>query len=1114
MKCPKCQSENREEARFCLECGEKLERKCPQCGKPFPFSAKFCDECGQRLGEIAKAETVATEARGERKYVTILFSDLSGYTAMTEKLDPEEVKEIMGRVFGEIAQVVAKYEGFIEKFIGDAVVAIFGVPRAHEDDPIRAIRAAQEIHDLVTAISPKLHDRVGRSLAMHSGINTGLVVAGELDPNKGSHGLLGDAINVASRLSSLAQAGEILVGRETHRQAEGHFVFETLDPVAVKGKSEEIQRYRVLSPKERPVTVHRFSGLRSDLIGRKAEMSQLEEAVRRLGEGKGTIISICGDAGTGKSRLVEEFRATLDLEEILWLEGNAYAYAQNISYFPFIDMLNRVWAIEEGDPPERVKEKLESNLEPLIGMSKDFVPYIGGLYALKYPEAEGVSPEFWKSRLFEAVSGVLGSLAHRQPTAICLQDLHWADPSTLDLLRFVMLESRLPALIILVYRPPFNLFSSHQMDSLGGTYEEIRLQDLSPSDVQNMMESLLRTQDIPQGLQKYVHGKVEGNPFYVEEIINSLIESGTLTHRGGAWNLARPIDESEVPPTVQGVVSARLDRLEKEMKRILQEASVIGRTFLYEILKRITRLREQMDGCLLGLERLDFIRSRTIQPELEYIFKHALTQEVVYNGLLKKDRQTLHGQIGLVMEEIFKGRLPEFYETLAYHYRHAESLLKMVDYLVKSGEKSLKRYAVEESHRSFAEAYDALARKENKTAEEKRLLIDLLIRWAFVFYYRGDFRELFDLLTTHVEMADSLADKALQGMFYGWFGFAMECRGRVRDSYKYLRRALELGEETGNERTIGYACTWLTWTCGHMGLLQEAESYGRRAQDSAARIPSEPYLYFKSLGGLGTVYYHRGDRKRTLEAGQALLDYGQRHGNIRCQVMGHMTSGRAYMIDGDFAAAASHAEEGIRISADPFYTLFSRMLLGGACLLLGDLEKAEEALGECVAFTEKFGCEGAGGLSRLFLGPLKAQRGDMGHGLRMVEAAQVEYLENGNKMSYAFSEFMLGRIYLGMVTTTGSMRLSTLARNAGFLIRHVPFAAQKAEGHLNKSLEVAREVGTKGATGVALLSMAQLHSAKGRKDRARECVSEAIGLFRQCDARNYLKQAEEVLASL
>jgi tetratricopeptide (TPR) repeat protein len=230
--------------------------------------------------------------------------------------------------------------------------------------------------------------------------------------------------------------------------------------------------------------------------------------------------------------------------------------------------------------------------------------------------------------------------------------------------------------------------------------------------------------------------------------------------------------------------------------------------------------------------------------------------------------------------------------------------------------------------------------------------------------------------------------------------------------------------------------------------------------------------------------------------------------------MGHLTSGRAYLIDGDFAAAADHFEDGIRMSADPFYTLFSKILLGFACLLHGDLEKAEEVLGESAAFTERFGCEGAGGMSRLLLGLLKTQKGDMGHGLRMVEAAQAEYLESENKISYAVSEYTLGRIYLGMVTRTGPLHLSTLAKNAGFLLRHVPFAGQKAEKHLNKSLEVVREIGAKGTMGMTLLSLAQLHSVKGRKDRSRECVLEAIGLFAQCDAQKYIKEAEEVLASL
>ena len=300
MKCPKCQAENREVRKFCGECGAKLILACPECGSENLPSEKFCGACGQKLEKEEAVERKEPSLEGERKQVTVLFSDLSGYTAMSERLDPEEVKEIMSQVFGEITSVVNKYEGSIQKFIGDAVVAFFGVPKAHEDDPVRAIRAAREIHSLVEAMSPRVEPRVGRSLSMHSGINTGLVVTGQVDQDGGTTGVLGDTINLASRLSGLAKAGEILVGSVTYQLGEGHFIFERLEPAQVKGKAEAVQLYRLLSTKEKPLTLHRTFGLRADLIGRKAELAQLQEAVQRLRQGKGAIFSICGDAGTGK----------------------------------------------------------------------------------------------------------------------------------------------------------------------------------------------------------------------------------------------------------------------------------------------------------------------------------------------------------------------------------------------------------------------------------------------------------------------------------------------------------------------------------------------------------------------------------------------------------------------------------------------------------------------------------------------------------------------------------------------------------------------------------------------------------------------------------------------
>ncbi len=1115
MKCPECQFENREGAKFCGKCRTKLSRVCSFCGSENPPENNFCDECGQKLVEVAQPEKTAPESEGERKHVTVLFSDLSGYTAMSEKLDPEEVKEIMGQIFGEIAQVVTKYEGFIEKFVGDAVMALFGVPKAHEDDPIRAIKVAREINDLVDAFSPEVEKRIGQPISIHTGINTGLVVTGKVDMAKGTHGVAGDTINLASRLSSLANEDEILVGPDTYRQAEGHFTFQSLEPTMVKGKAEPIQVHKVLSAKERPVTVHRLSGLRADLIGRKAEIAQLGEAVDNLRDkGVGKIFSICGDAGTGKSRLVEEFKATLDLQEIQWIEGHAYAYSQNIPYFPMIDLLNVVFQIEEGDSTENVREKVESGIENLVGKSGDVAPYVGGLYSLSYPEAEDVSPEFWKSSLQEAIQKILSALAQKAPTVYFLEDLHWADPSFVELLRSALLQVRQPAVVLCVYRPAFSLFASHQLSGIGEIYQEIRLQDLSPSEAQDMLGSLLKTEVIPSDLRRFVQDKAEGNPFYLEELLNSLIESETLIRDNGSWRITRPISQSDMSSTIHGVISGRLDRLEKETKRILQEASVIGRAFLYEILKRITEVEDRIDRGLSTLERLDLIRTRSMQPDLEYMFKHPLTQEVVYNSLLRKDRREIHERISLIMEDLFQDRLPEFYETLAYHFTQGKSLHKAVEYLMKSGEKSLKRYAVEESHRYYAEAFDLLATKPDKSKDDEGLIIDLLLDWALVYYYRGDFKGLTSLLRDHKNLADSLDGKEQLGMFYAWYGWALCCRGMLRDSHKYLRKALELGEKIGNQKVIGYACTWLTWNCADLGLFDKAITFGERAQKIYRLIESEHYLYFKSLGGMAFAYCFMGEGKKLLKTGGEILDFGRRHSNVRSMTMGQGLVGVSYFCDGDLPTFIEQVQTAARIAADPLYYQVSLFFLGLGYLSNGQMLEAEKALSEVATFSQEFGNEIIGAPAQAFLGIVLIAKGNMGQGLKLLEEGRTVFLANGRRFYYAQTEYFLGKVYMQIVQGEGELSVSTMIKNIGFIAKNVPFASHKAEKHFNTAIEVAREIGAKGILAGAYLDLGLLHKIKRRTDRARECISNAIELFEECEAKVYLKQAKDALASL
>ena len=414
-----------------------------------------------------------------------------------------------------------------------------------------------------------------------------------------------------------------------------------------------------------------------------------------------------------------------------------------------------------------------------------------------------------------------------------------------------------------------------------------------------MVESLLNRDTIPGELRRFVQEKIEGNPFYVEEVINSLVESGTLARENGNWRLTRQLDESDVPATVQGVISARLDRLDREMKRVLQEASVIGRAFLFDILKKITEIQEPIDRFLSGLERLDLIRARSLEPELEYIFKHALTQEVVYNGLLKKERHEIHERIGLVMEHLFQDRLTEFYETLAVHFKQGRSVLKAVNYLMKSGEKSLKRFALEESHQYYQEAYDLLCAKPDKSNEEEELLIDLILEWGMVFYYTGNFKTYIGILQAHEDLAGSLNDKVRVGKFYNWLGWSHCWREDFPTAHQILSKALKLGEENHNQEVIGYACMYLCWACAQLGLFDDGIAFGKRAQEISELIQSDQFLCTKSLAGLVQNYYLRGEWKKVLETAKVVLAYGEKHSNIRSIVMGQVGMGMAGLTRGD-----------------------------------------------------------------------------------------------------------------------------------------------------------------------------------------------------------------------
>jgi len=1100
---------------FCGKCGTALTTTT----KPTKTTKQEEQITPHQQFQPVSGRGTASNLQDERKLVTVMFADISGFTAMSEKMDPEQVRDMMNACFEHLVPVVTKYEGMVDKFIGDEIMALFGAPVAHEDDPERALRAALEMLDALLDFNAT-H---GTELGIHFGINTGLVLAGSVGTSeRQDYSVMGDTVNLAARLEDLSERGQIFVGLDTYRATNHIFVFQEIGLINVKGKTEPVPVYQVLSVKEGPTTARRPPSLRANLIGRKIELSQLTEGVTRLKRGERTIISLCGDAGTGKSRLLEEFKASLDLEQIQWLESNAYAYSQNIPYFPLIHLFNQIWQIESADPPEKVREKIESGIENLLGKRENIVPYIGSLYALSYPQVEDVSPEFWKGRLIEGTKSIFEALTNKTPTVICFEDLHWADPSTIDLLRSILPECRFPALFLCVYRPTFSLFTGQKQNEMGELYRDARLTDFSPSETQKMVESLLHTKTIPSELSQLIQEKGEGNPFYLEEIINSLIESDILTRDnsgpGGIgmfhWRLTKPIDDLDVPPTVQGVISARLDRLNNEMKQILQEASVIGREFFYQILNRVTELEEHIDCCLNDLEEIDLIKVNSLQPDIEYIFKHALTQEVAYNRLLKQEKQVIHKKIALVMEQLFADRLPEFYETLAFHFKQTQSLHKAVDYLVKSGEKSMNRYSVEESHQYFKEAFDLLTNKTDKTKEEQTLLIALLNKWALVFYYRGDFRGLEDLLTAHESLAESLSDKEELGMFYAWLGMSVYFRAKLKDSYQYLRQALELGEKIENQRVIGYACTWLTWPCATLGLFDEAIAFGERALEISRFLEYDQYLYFKPRSGIGFTYYWRGEAKKAFKFGKTILDYGKIHSHIRSMSFGHWIMGLSYFADGDFPSSIESCQRGIQVAVDPFYSASVKVFSSFSYISNGQFQEAGSVSQEVLTFSQNFGVELIGTLAKACLGVVSIAQGDMTRGLKMLQEAQQICLEQNAKPVYAICEYMLGKVYLQVVQKAAPLSFSIVVKNIGFLVKNVPFASKKAEKHFKKAIEVAEEIGAKSMLGTAYLDLSLLYKTKRKKDKARECISRAIGCFEECEAETYLKQAKEALGSL
>jgi class 3 adenylate cyclase/tetratricopeptide (TPR) repeat protein len=1115
MKCSKCQFENPKDAGFCIECGAPMEFRCPKCGEITPASGKFCKKCGRDLREAKAAPpidysqphsytpkfladkilTTRSAIEGERKLVTVLFADLANYTSMSEKLDPEEVHQIMDGCFKILLDEIHRYEGTIDKFTGDGVMALFGAPVAHEDHAQRACYAALAMQRALEEYGEKIRKECGVEFKMRVGLNSGPVIVGSVgDDLRMDYTAVGDTVNLASRMQTMARPGTVLVSADTHRMARDFFKFEPLGKVQVKGKEKPVEAYQLVEVGgvETRIEAAVARGL-TKFVGRRREMAALQEAFEKAESGSGQVVCIVGEAGVGKSRLVLELRGMIPQEEYTYLEGRCLHYGGSMAYLPLIDILRSYFDIKGGEREFVIKKKISEKISRLDGKLKGILPPLHEILSLKVEDEEYVNLDLQKKRerTFEAIRDLLIRESESKPLILAVEDLHWVDRTSEDFLTYFMgwlANARI--LLLLLYRPEYtHLWASKSC------YNQIRVDQLSANTSAELVQYILEEGEVAPELRDLILNRAAGNPLFMEEFTHTLLENGSIQKKDHQYVLSRRVADIQVPDTIQGIVAARMDRLEENLKRTMQVASVIGRDFAYRILQTITGMREELKSYLLNLQGLEFIYEKSLFPELEYVFRHALTQEVAYNSLLLKRRKEIHQRIGKAIEELYPDRLEEFYEALAFHFKQGESSDKAIDYLIKSGEKSYDRYAVEEAHQHFKEAFDILSSKPSRTKEEDCLLIDLLLKWAYVFYFRGDFRGLTGLFQANGGLAESLGDKARLGMFFGWLGLAVYCRGKAKDSYRYLSKALKLGEETEDQQVIGYACAWLTYTCADLGLLDEAILFGERAQEICRSRESDRYLYLKSLGGLGQAYADRGEVKKALEAGEANLEYGQRHSSIRSLGMGHVTLALAHQMDGDFPSAIECATQALEVSVDPFWAVCARLYLGLGYVFNGQFQEGENALQEILVYSRDLGIEMLDAPVQACLGLVAVAKGQIGEGIELAEGSLCSLMAEGRKTGYVQVAAGIGKVY-------------------GLFAGQIPQAEKKAEEHLNKAIEVGKEIGAKGIMGQAYLDLGLLHSAKGEKGKARECVSAAIELFEQCGLERYLRQAKETLESL